>query len=137
MPRPFFCVMERNIPICLTNFRDRKQNGSRNEPNQIRLCSRHDRSAAISAQGQQTAAPKSAFTVVNSPSGGQYIYGPLPGRGSMPDAVVYMLQQVHTYDRLSESERATELRRIRFVQQAPKPLQHEQATTGFNSRTTL
>jgi hypothetical protein len=53
--------------------------------------------AAISAQGQQTAAPKSTFTVVNSASGGQYIYGPLPGRGSMSDAVVYMLQQVHTY----------------------------------------
>jgi hypothetical protein len=53
--------------------------------------------AAISAADQQTAAPKSTFTVVNSPSGGQYIYGPLPGRGSMSDAVVYMLQQIHTY----------------------------------------
>jgi hypothetical protein len=53
--------------------------------------------AAISAHGQQTPAPKSTFTVVNNPSGGQYIYGPLPGRGSMPDAVVYVLQQVHAY----------------------------------------
>jgi len=53
--------------------------------------------AAISAHGQQTTAPKSTFTVVNRPSGGQYIYGPLPGRGSMPDAVIYMLQQIHAY----------------------------------------
>jgi hypothetical protein len=53
--------------------------------------------AALSAHGQQTPAPKSPFTVVNSPAGGQYIYGPLPGRGNMSDAVVYMLQQVHAY----------------------------------------
>ena len=53
--------------------------------------------AAISAHGQQTPVPKSNFTVENNPSGGRYIYGPLPGRGSMPDAVVYMLQQVHAY----------------------------------------
>ncbi len=53
--------------------------------------------AAMSAQGQQNLAPKSNFTVVNSPSGGQYIYGPLPGRRTMPDALVYMLQQVHAY----------------------------------------
>jgi hypothetical protein len=53
--------------------------------------------AAMSAHAQPNSAPKSNFTVVNSPSGGQYIYGPLPGRGTMPDAIVYMLQQVHTY----------------------------------------
>jgi hypothetical protein len=53
--------------------------------------------AAISVHGQQPPAPKSSFTVVNAPSGGQYIYGPLPGRGSLADAVVYMLQQVHGY----------------------------------------
>ena len=53
--------------------------------------------AAISAHGQQTPVPKSNFTVENNPSGGRYIYGPLPGRSSMPDAVVYMLQQVHAY----------------------------------------
>src|SRR5258708_37283978 len=100
MPRPFFCVMERNIPICLTNFRDRKQNGSRNEPNQIRLCNRHDRSSAISAQWQHTAAPKSAFTLENSPCGGQDIYGPLPVRGSMPDAERCMLEPVLTNDRI-------------------------------------
>jgi hypothetical protein len=53
--------------------------------------------AVMSAHGQPNSAPKSNFTVVNNPSGGQYIYGPLPGRGTMPDAIVYMLQQVHTY----------------------------------------
>ena len=53
--------------------------------------------AALSAHGQQTPASKSPFTVVNSPSGGQYIYGPIPGRGNMSDAAVYMLQQVHAY----------------------------------------
>jgi hypothetical protein len=53
--------------------------------------------AAIPAHGQHTAASKGNFTVEDSPSGGQYIYGPLPGRGSMPDAIVYMLQQIHAY----------------------------------------
>jgi hypothetical protein len=52
--------------------------------------------AAIAACGQQTAR-KSGFTVVNNPSGGQYMYAPVPAGDSMPDAVVYLLQQVHTY----------------------------------------
>jgi hypothetical protein len=53
--------------------------------------------AAMSALGQQSDVATSNFKVVNGPHGGQYIYGPLPGRGSMPDAVVYMLKQVHGY----------------------------------------
>jgi hypothetical protein len=53
--------------------------------------------AAVPALGQQTGASQSTFHAVNNPGGGQYIYGALPGKGTMPDAVVYMLQQVHNY----------------------------------------
>jgi hypothetical protein len=45
----------------------------------------------------QTSAQTSAFKVVQTPGGGQYIYGPLPGNGTMPEAIVYMLRQIHTY----------------------------------------
>lgn len=53
--------------------------------------------AAQQAAGQQSPAPNSTFKVVNDPSGGRYIYGPLPGHGSMPEAIVYMLRQIHAY----------------------------------------
>ena len=52
--------------------------------------------ATVSACGQQSAR-SSSFTVMENPSGGQYMYAPLPVKGSMPDAVVYLLQQVHAY----------------------------------------
>jgi hypothetical protein len=52
---------------------------------------------AMPAPAQQAAPSQSNFKVVDNPGGGQYIYGPLPGRGAMPDAIVYMLHQVHTY----------------------------------------
>jgi hypothetical protein len=38
-----------------------------------------------------------SFTTVNAPGGGQYIYGPFPGKGSMSDAVLYMLRNMHQY----------------------------------------
>ncbi len=53
--------------------------------------------AAISATAQQFSSTQASFKVTDSQGGGQYIYGPLTGRGSMPDAIVYMLRQVHNY----------------------------------------
>jgi hypothetical protein len=53
--------------------------------------------ATLTATAQQSAAPNGTFTVVNDPSGGRYIYGPLPGHGSMPEAILYMLRQIHGY----------------------------------------
>lgn len=53
--------------------------------------------ASVSALAQQPAAQKSPFKVVQTPGGGQFIYGALPGNGSMPEAIVYMLRQIHTY----------------------------------------
>jgi len=52
---------------------------------------------AMPAPAQQAVPSQSNFKVVDNPGGGQYIYGPLPGRGAMPDAIVYMLHQVHNY----------------------------------------
>jgi hypothetical protein len=46
----------------------------------------------------QPAAPAPGnFKVIDNPGGGQYMYGPLPGRGTMPEAIVYVLRQVHSY----------------------------------------
>ena len=53
--------------------------------------------AAISAMAQQSSSSKSNFKVVENPGGGQYIYGPIDGKGAMPDALVYMLRQIHSY----------------------------------------
>ncbi|MEP6548197.1 MAG: hypothetical protein ABJD53_12095 [Gammaproteobacteria bacterium] len=53
--------------------------------------------AAISASAQQFTSTQASFKVIDNPGGGQYIYGPLSGRGNMPDAIVYMLRQVHNY----------------------------------------
>lgn len=54
---------------------------------------------AISATAQQFTSTQASFKVIDNPGGGQYIYGPLNGSGSMPDAIVYMLRQVHNYVR--------------------------------------
>ena len=53
--------------------------------------------AAIPATAQQFSSTQASFKVTDSQGGGQYIYGPLTGRGSMPEAIVYMLRQVHNY----------------------------------------
>jgi hypothetical protein len=46
----------------------------------------------------QPAAPAPGnFKVIDNPGGGQYMYGPLPGKGTMPEAIVYVLRQVHSY----------------------------------------
>lgn len=52
---------------------------------------------ATFASGQQSANSGSAFKTVDSPGGGQFIYGPLTGRGTQSEAVVYMLRQVHDH----------------------------------------
>jgi hypothetical protein len=46
---------------------------------------------------QQPNGSGNGFITVNAPGGGQYIYGPFPGKGSMPEAVVYMLRNIHQY----------------------------------------
>lgn len=51
----------------------------------------------LAAHAQQATAHKSPFTVVNSPKGGRYVYGTLPGHGTLSQAVLYMLRQVHGY----------------------------------------
>ncbi len=51
----------------------------------------------LSLPAQQPASPQSNFKVVETAGGGQYIYGPIIGKVAMPDAIVYMLRQIHTY----------------------------------------
>jgi hypothetical protein len=53
--------------------------------------------AAILADAGQPAASAGNFKTVDNPGGGRYLYGPLTGKGAMPDAIVYMLRQVHSY----------------------------------------
>jgi hypothetical protein len=53
--------------------------------------------SAMPLSAQQPAPSQSNFKVVETPGGGQYIYGPINGKGTMPDALVYMLRQIHTY----------------------------------------
>lgn len=51
--------------------------------------------AGAGAGAQQPADSQGGFKTVDNPGGGQYIYGALNGRGTMSQAVVYMLRQVH------------------------------------------
>jgi hypothetical protein len=50
---------------------------------------------ALNAAAQQSDSSQGGFKTVDNPGGGQYLYGPLTGRGTLPQAVVYMLRQVH------------------------------------------
>jgi hypothetical protein len=50
-----------------------------------------------SAHAQPSNGSGSGFTTVNAPGGGQYSYGPFTGKGSMSDAVLYMLRSIHQY----------------------------------------
>jgi hypothetical protein len=52
--------------------------------------------AAISS-AQPAANSGSSFKTVDNPGGGQFIYGPLTGRGTQSEAMVYMLRQVHEH----------------------------------------
>jgi hypothetical protein len=52
---------------------------------------------ACPADAAQPASGQGAFTTVNNPGGGQYVYGNLTGRGTAPDALVYMLKMVHSH----------------------------------------
>lgn len=49
------------------------------------------------AAAQQSGSSSGGFKTVDNPGGGQYIYGPLTGRGTLSEAVVYMLRQVHSH----------------------------------------
>jgi len=51
----------------------------------------------MSGHAQASNGSGNGFTTVNAPGGGQYIYGPFPGKGSMSDAVLYMLRNIHQY----------------------------------------
>ena len=42
-------------------------------------------------------AGQSGLTTVNNPTGGQFVYGSLPGQSSKKDALVFMLHMVHTH----------------------------------------
>jgi hypothetical protein len=53
--------------------------------------------AVMTAHAQPSNGSGNGFTTVNAPGGGQYIYGPFTGKGSMPDAVLYMLRSIHQY----------------------------------------
>jgi len=53
--------------------------------------------AFMTARAQPSNGSGNGFTTVNAPGGGQYIYGPFPGKGSMSDAVLYMLRNIHQY----------------------------------------
>lgn len=49
---------------------------------------------ASGAVAEQQSTP-GGFKTVDNAGGGQFIYGPLTGRGTLSEAVVYMLRQVH------------------------------------------
>jgi hypothetical protein len=49
------------------------------------------------AIAQPSAPAQGHFKVIDNPGGGQYLYGPLTGRGTMPEAIVYMLRQIHGF----------------------------------------
>ena len=51
----------------------------------------------VTVHSQIPNAPSNRFSVVNAPGGGQYIYGPFTGKGSMSEAVIYMLRSIHGY----------------------------------------
>jgi hypothetical protein len=51
----------------------------------------------LTAHSQSPNTVANRFTVVNAPGGGQYIYGPFTGKGSMSEAVLYMLRNIHEY----------------------------------------
>jgi hypothetical protein len=53
--------------------------------------------APLVARAQPSATSQGAFKVVDNPGGGQYVYGPLTGRGTTPEAIVYMLRMVHSH----------------------------------------
>jgi hypothetical protein len=52
---------------------------------------------ATGAVAQQTSPAQGNFKVIDNPGGGQYMYGALTGKGTMPEAVVYVLRQVHSF----------------------------------------
>jgi hypothetical protein len=52
---------------------------------------------AAAAVAQQTSPAQGNFKVIDNPGGGQYMYGALTGKGTMPEAVVYVLRQVHSF----------------------------------------
>jgi len=47
------------------------------------------------SQANARAADPEILTIVDNPEGGQYVYGGLPGKRSVSDALVFMLKQVH------------------------------------------
>jgi hypothetical protein len=51
----------------------------------------------LHAAAQPSESSQGGFKTVDNPGGGQYIYGPLTGRGTLSQAVVYMLRQVHEH----------------------------------------
>jgi hypothetical protein len=51
----------------------------------------------VCACAQPAANSGSAFKTVVNPGGGQFMYGPLTGRGTQSEALVYMLRQVHEH----------------------------------------
>jgi hypothetical protein len=53
--------------------------------------------AFLTAHSEPSSGTGNGFTTVNAPGGGQYIYGPFPGKGSMSDAVLNMLRNIHQY----------------------------------------
>jgi hypothetical protein len=52
---------------------------------------------AVGAVAQQAAPAQGNFKVVDNPGGGQYMYGALTGKGTMSEAIVYVLRQVHGF----------------------------------------
>jgi hypothetical protein len=53
--------------------------------------------AMLTVHAQSPNTSRNGFTEVNAPGGGRYIYGPFTGKGSMSDAVLYLLRNIHEY----------------------------------------
>lgn len=52
---------------------------------------------SVQASGQAAQGSASTLKIVNGPSGGQFAYGSLTGNGTLKDAMIYMLRNIHQY----------------------------------------
>ena len=65
----------------------------------LAACQSHSNpnAAAMPQPSPTSQSSSSTFKIVSNPEGGQFAYGSLTGTGTLPQAMIYMLRQVHTY----------------------------------------
>ncbi len=65
----------------------------------LAACQSHSNPSTAATPQPSPASQSSSGTlkIVSNPEGGQFAYGSLTGKGTLPQAMTYMLRQVHTY----------------------------------------